>query len=85
MSQVFLAGVAANEATVPNYTTAEAGNPFVAGWYADPDTAFFEGEYGRLRALLATGGDELLLVTNETDSRGSPDEGDDRILRLRIR
>lgn len=45
MSQVFLAGVAANEATVPNYTTAEAGNPFVAGWYADPDTAFFEGEY----------------------------------------
>ncbi len=51
---------------------------------AEPQ-AFFEGEYGRLRALLATGGDELLLVTNETDSRGSPDEGDDRILRLRIR
>ncbi|MDT0441170.1 PQQ-dependent sugar dehydrogenase [Streptomyces johnsoniae] len=51
---------------------------------AEPQS-FFEGEYGRLRALLATGGDELLLVTNETDSRGSPDGDDDRILRLRVR
>lgn len=46
--------------------------------------AFFTGEYGRLRAVLATGEDELLLVTNETDSRGTPQAGDDRILRLRV-
>ncbi|MDT0341226.1 PQQ-dependent sugar dehydrogenase [Streptomyces litchfieldiae] len=51
---------------------------------ADPQ-AFLEGEYGRLRSLLAVGGDELLLVTNETDSRGSPAGEDDRILRLRVR
>lgn len=30
---------------VLNYTTSEAGNPFVDGWYADPDTAIYEGEY----------------------------------------
>ncbi|KAI1756477.1 carbohydrate-binding module family 66 protein [Xylaria castorea] len=28
-----------------NYTTAESGNPFVDGWYADPDTEFYEGKY----------------------------------------
>ena len=28
-----------------NYTTSEAGNPFVDGWYADPDTAIYEGQY----------------------------------------
>jgi glucose/arabinose dehydrogenase len=50
---------------------------------AEPE-AFFEGEYGRLRAVLPTGGDELLLVTNETDTRGAPAAGDDRVLRLRV-
>ncbi|KAI5866541.1 carbohydrate-binding module family 66 protein [Durotheca rogersii] len=30
---------------VPDYTTSEAGNPFVEGWYADPDTAIYEGLY----------------------------------------
>lgn len=46
--------------------------------------AFFEGDYGRLRNVLATGTDGLLLVTNETDTRGTPEEGDDRILRLSL-
>lgn len=32
-------------ALVPNYTTAEAGNPFVDGWYADPDTKIYDGLY----------------------------------------
>jgi glucose/arabinose dehydrogenase len=50
---------------------------------AEPQ-AFFEGEYGRLRALLPVGEDELLLVTNETDTRGTPIGGDDRILRVRV-
>ncbi|KAH9888289.1 carbohydrate-binding module family 66 protein [Xylariomycetidae sp. FL2044] len=26
-----------------NYTTSEAGNPFVDGWYADPDTEIYDG------------------------------------------
>ncbi|OAG02204.1 endo-1,4-beta-xylanase D [Paraphaeosphaeria sporulosa] len=30
---------------VVNYTTSEAGNPFVDGWYADPDTAIYQGRY----------------------------------------
>ncbi|GAA1913640.1 PQQ-dependent sugar dehydrogenase [Streptomyces sodiiphilus] len=53
------------------------------GPMADPQ-AFFEGEYGRLRSVLAVGPDELLLLTNETDTRGAPGEGDDRILRLTV-
>jgi glucose/arabinose dehydrogenase len=55
----------------------EAGTP------GEPE-AFFEEEYGRLRNVLAVGEDELLLVTNETDTRGTPEAGDDRILRLRV-
>ncbi|KAK8029546.1 Beta-xylosidase [Apiospora rasikravindrae] len=30
---------------VPDYPTAPAGNPFVSGWYADPDNEFYEGQY----------------------------------------
>ncbi|WP_435058988.1 PQQ-dependent sugar dehydrogenase [Streptomyces sp. bgisy060] len=44
--------------------------------------AFLTGEYGRLRTVLAAGGDRLWLVTSETDTRGTPGPGDDRILRL---
>ncbi len=51
---------------------------------AEPQ-AFFEGEYGRLRSVVPLGDDELLLVTNETDTRGTPEGGDDRILRVRVR
>ncbi|KAK8079290.1 glycoside hydrolase family 43 protein [Apiospora phragmitis] len=29
--------------SVPDYPTAPAGNPFVSGWYADPDTEYYEG------------------------------------------
>ncbi|MGW2171585.1 glycoside hydrolase family 43 protein [Streptomyces sp. NPDC001705] len=29
----------------PEYSTSEAGNPFVDGWYADPDTARYDGRY----------------------------------------
>ncbi|KAI1118960.1 glycosyl hydrolase [Nemania sp. NC0429] len=28
-----------------DYTTSEAGNPFVDGWYADPDTEFYDGKF----------------------------------------
>ncbi|GAA2400233.1 PQQ-dependent sugar dehydrogenase [Streptomyces glaucosporus] len=51
---------------------------------ADPQ-AFLEGEYGRLRTVVSDGGDGLWLVTSETDSRGTPGEDDDRILRLEVR
>ncbi|MBF8170522.1 family 43 glycosylhydrolase [Streptomyces olivaceus] len=29
----------------PEYSTSEAGNPFVDGWYADPDTVVYDGRY----------------------------------------
>lgn len=50
---------------------------------ADPQ-AFLEGRYGRLRTVLAAGGDKLWLVTSETDGRGTPEAGDDRILRVEV-
>ncbi|MFF0213600.1 PQQ-dependent sugar dehydrogenase [Streptomyces vinaceus] len=51
---------------------------------AEPE-AFLTGKYGRLRTVIALGGDRLLLVTSETDGRGSPEAGDDRILTLTVR
>ncbi|MER7106784.1 PQQ-dependent sugar dehydrogenase [Streptomyces sp. NPDC000229] len=50
---------------------------------ADPQP-FLEERYGRLRTVLAAGGDKLWLVTSETDGRGTPEAGDDRILRLEV-
>ncbi|GGU70402.1 oxidoreductase [Streptomyces litmocidini] len=47
--------------------------------------AFLKGEYGRLRTVLAAGDGRLWLVTSETDTRGTPGPGDDRILRLGVR
>ncbi|MFD4689426.1 PQQ-dependent sugar dehydrogenase [Streptomyces sp. NPDC058463] len=47
--------------------------------------AFLEGTYGRLRTVLAAGGDKLWLVTSNTDGRGTPKPGDDRILLLKVR
>jgi hypothetical protein len=32
-------------ARTPDYSTAEAGNPFVDGWYADPGTAVYDHTY----------------------------------------
>ncbi|MFD3718337.1 PQQ-dependent sugar dehydrogenase [Streptomyces sp. NPDC058674] len=54
------------------------------GPVAEPE-AFLEGKYGRLRSVVALGGDRVLLVTSETDGRGSPEAGDDRILTLTVR
>ncbi|GEC06893.1 oxidoreductase [Streptomyces spinoverrucosus] len=50
---------------------------------ADPQS-FLEGDYGRLRTVLAADGNKLWLTTSETDGRGSPGEGDDRILELEV-
>ncbi|MBD0421032.1 PQQ-dependent sugar dehydrogenase [Streptomyces sp. TRM S81-3] len=50
---------------------------------ADPQ-AFLEGEYGRLRTVVAAGGDKLWLTTSNTDGRGDAKEADDRILELKV-
>ncbi|MFH9423383.1 PQQ-dependent sugar dehydrogenase [Streptomyces sp. NPDC017529] len=46
--------------------------------------AFLQGEYGRLRTVVAAGDGGLWLVTSNTDGRGDPKKDDDRILRLAV-
>ncbi|WP_432094269.1 PQQ-dependent sugar dehydrogenase [Streptomyces sp. bgisy100] len=46
--------------------------------------SFLDGTYGRLRTVVSDGADRLWLVTSETDSRGTPEKGDDRILQLKV-
>ncbi|MGB7449119.1 MAG: PQQ-dependent sugar dehydrogenase [Ornithinimicrobium sp.] len=42
-----------------------------------------EGEFGRLRSVVNSPDDQLWVLTNNT-SRGSPDEGDDRLLEVQV-
>ncbi|MCF3104790.1 PQQ-dependent sugar dehydrogenase [Streptomyces roseoverticillatus] len=46
--------------------------------------AFLQGEYGRLRTVLATDDGGLWVTTSNTDGRGKPGAEDDRILRLEV-
>lgn len=57
--------------------------PVGAGRAGSPE-AFFVGELGRLRAIERAPDGSLWLVTNNTDGRGQPRAGDDRILRLAV-
>ncbi|MEU3528537.1 PQQ-dependent sugar dehydrogenase [Streptomyces sp. NPDC038707] len=47
--------------------------------------AFLTRAYGRLRTVAPAGAGRLWLVTSETDGRGTPGKGDDRILELAVR
>ncbi|MFF5017463.1 PQQ-dependent sugar dehydrogenase [Streptomyces sp. NPDC001165] len=47
--------------------------------------AFLTGEYGRLRTVVAAGGDKVWLVTSNTDGRGTPKKGDDRVLEVEVK
>jgi len=51
---------------------------------ADPQS-FLKGKYGRLRTVVPAGGNKLWLTTSETDGRGTPGKGDDRILELEVK
>ncbi|GGO57481.1 oxidoreductase [Streptomyces lasiicapitis] len=58
----------------------------VRGVAGEPKTeAFLTEKHGRLRTVVAAGGDKLWLVTSETDSRGTPEKGDDKILEVRVK
>lgn len=50
---------------------------------ADP-VAWFPGEYGRLRDVAPGPDGSLWMMTNNTDGRGDPRSGDDRILLVRL-
>ncbi|MCW4385340.1 PQQ-dependent sugar dehydrogenase [Salinibacterium sp. SYSU T00001] len=47
-------------------------------------TAHFTGEFGRLRDVTAGPDGTLWAVTNNTDGRGSPRPGDDRLLQIQL-
>ena len=47
-------------------------------------TEQFVGEFGRLRDVVVGPGGDAWILTNNTDGRGDPSDGDDRILRLSL-
>ncbi|GHI04772.1 glucose sorbosone dehydrogenase [Streptomyces cellostaticus] len=47
--------------------------------------AFLTGDYGRLRTVVPAGGDKVWLVTSNTDGRGTPKKGDDRVLEAEVK
>lgn len=51
---------------------------------ADPSTAteLFTGELGRIRDVVVAPDGSIQLLTNNTDGRGAPREGDDRLLSI---
>jgi glucose/arabinose dehydrogenase len=50
---------------------------------ADP-VAWFAGEYGRIRDVMPGPDGTLWMMTNNTDGRGDPRDGDDRIVQVRL-
>ncbi|MDB1087917.1 PQQ-dependent sugar dehydrogenase [Streptomyces sp. ACA25] len=53
------------------------------GIVAEPQS-FLDEEYGRLRSVLPAGDGELWVLTNNTDGRGHPGEGDDMLIRMSV-
>jgi glucose/arabinose dehydrogenase len=56
--------------------------PLEGGEVAGEPEELFVGELGRLREVTQAPDGSLWLLTNNRDGRGSPNEGDDRIVRL---
>lgn len=54
------------------------------GTRASDPQAWFEGEYGRLRDVVQAPDGQLWVVTNNTDGRGQPASGDDRIVQVQV-
>lgn len=58
-------------------------------WMVDPEDdpegrAAFTGEFGRLRDVVAGPQGTLWILTNNTDGRGAPRDGDDRLVQLTL-
>ena len=44
----------------------------------------FKGEYGRIRTVVGGPNSDLYILTNNTDGRGTPKSGDDKIVRVKF-
>ena len=49
---------------------------------ATVNEALFEGDFGRVRTVTEGPDGALFVLTNNTDGRGSPRDGDDRVIRI---
>lgn len=58
--------------------------PVANGRRTGEPQAFFTGEFGRLRTVVAAPDGSLWVTTSNTDGRGRVRDGDDRILRITI-
>jgi glucose/arabinose dehydrogenase len=47
-------------------------------------SAYFDGEFGRIRDVAPGPNDTLWLITNNTDGRGSPGRDDDRLIQVEL-
>jgi aldose sugar dehydrogenase len=84
-SQASPSGIAFNRNTV--WLAALRGQrlwavPVLNGALDGTPVSFFNGTFGRFRTVATAPDGSLWLITNNTDGRGSPRQGDDRILRL---
>ena len=52
------------------------------GGKATVDEALFEGDFGRVRTVVEGPGGALYALTSNRDGRGSPRDGDDRVIRI---
>lgn len=78
----------------PSGLTAIGDTLFMAGlggqrlWVVTPGVtdpvAFYVGQFGRIRDVVPGPDGTLWMLTNNTDGRGSPQPGDDRILQVEV-
>ena len=61
---------------------AALADPAGGGQAAAAPQSFLLAKYGRLRTVVALDDHTLLVTTSNTDDRGKPHPGDDRILRI---
>ena len=57
-------------------------------WVPDagqPPSAWFVGEFGRIRDVTAGPDDTLWFLSNNTDGRGDPFDNDDRLLQVALK
>ncbi|MGW9631997.1 PQQ-dependent sugar dehydrogenase [Agromyces sp. NPDC055520] len=79
---LFLAALRGERVWAIAPATGDAGGTGGTGDGALTATPWFAGELGRIRDVAAAPDGSLGLITNNTDGRGSPREGDDRLYRV---